>query len=107
MFEYEYEYEKYLSIPETARDTLAKYGVAVIPRVLDEERVKAMNDGVWTVLEKLTAKFDVPIDRTKPETYSSFYKLESSHNMLMQHFGVGHAQYIWNIRQDPDVANCL
>jgi hypothetical protein len=104
MTTYEYKYDEYLTTPENARATLDKYGVAIIPAVLSQDQISAMNDGIWTVLEKLTAKFDVPIDRSKPETYSSFYKLEPNHSMLIQYFGVGHSQYIWNIRQNPNVA---
>jgi len=100
-----YEYEKYLTTSETARATLEKYGVAVIPAVLDEARVKAMNDGAWSTLEKLTAKLDVPIDRVKPETYTSVHQLSANHGMLMQYFGVGHSQYVWDIRQNPNVVD--
>jgi len=100
-----YEYEKYLTTPENARDTIDKYGVAVISSVLNKDQIKAMNDGVWDVLEKLTAKFDIPMDRTNPATFSSFYKLEPNHSMLLQYFGVGHSQYIWDIRQNENVAN--
>ena len=66
--------------------------------VLEEAR-----DGLWKTLEHLTSKMKVPVDREKSETWRSFYDLLPKHGMLLQHFGVGHAPFVWNIRQTPGV----
>lgn len=100
-----YEYEKYLTTPENIRVTLDKFGVAIIPKVLDAAQIKTMNDGAWAMLEAMTSKFDVPLVRDAPETYASFYELQPNRNMLFKHLGVGHAQYVWDLRQNAAIAD--
>ena len=49
------------------------YGVAILPRVLDEKKCHHMLDGMWTVSQP----FKTPIDRQKSSTLSCsvFHKL--------------------------------
>lgn len=103
-----YEYEKYVCNSSTLWTTIQKYGVAIIPSVLSPIECKAMVDGMWDTLEHITQKFDVettcgPIDRNNKDTWRSFYDLFPQHSMLVQHWGIGHAQYIWNLRQNPKI----
>lgn len=88
---------------ETLKETLARDGVAVIPGVLDETECDAMVNGMWDYLEHITQKWDMPIDRANQATWREFYKLSPKHGMLIQHFGVGHAQTSWNVRQNPKI----
>jgi hypothetical protein len=60
---------------------------------------------MWEFLETITAKFDVPIKRADQATWSSYYDLFTLHSMLMQHWKVGHAQFVWNVRQNRKVAS--
>ena len=95
---------EYTCTQETLKATLKKYGVAIIPSILNETEITAMQKGMFDYLEHITADFEVPIDRNKPETFVQFYKLFPIHHMLIQHWQVGHAQFIWNLRQNPKIA---
>ena len=41
-----YEYETYLCTKETLKETIQRYGVAIIPGVLDEVECEAMVNGI-------------------------------------------------------------
>jgi len=84
---------------------LNKYGVAIVPNVLDKKEIKDMQDGAWNTLEYLTKNFEVPIDRTNSTTFRSYRGLLPMHSMLYQHWKIGHAQYVWNVRQNPKIVN--
>ncbi len=98
-----YEFEKYVATPATLRATLEKYGVVIIPSVLTDAECDKMVTGMWDTLEHLTKNFDTPIDRDDDSTWRSFYELLPLHSMLIQHWGIGHAQYIWNLRSHPAI----
>ena len=99
--------ESYICTPEQITATIQKYGVAIVPGVLNQAEIKEMQDGMFDFLEHVTALFETPIDRTKPETFVEFYKLYPNHGMLLQHWQVGHAQFIWNLRQNPKIADAF
>lgn len=98
-----YESEKYNCTKETVCETLNKYGVAVIPSLLDAEECEKMTSGMWDYLEHVTQKFDVPILRKNPSTYKSFSQLFPLHSMLVQRWGVGHAQFMWDLRSNKKI----
>lgn len=104
-----YEYEKYKCMPQTMEETLKKYGVAIIPSVLNKDECNDMIKGMWETLEYITQDFENtktdggPIKREDESTWRSFYNLFPGHSMLVQHWGVGHAQYVWNVRQNPKI----
>lgn len=83
---------------KNVKNTLDNYGVAVIPDVLTEEQCDDMEDGMMEYLETVMSEFDTPFNRYKKSTYSEFYKLLPMHSMLMQHYGIGHAEFMWKIR---------
>ena len=95
-----YEYEKYICDKETLEFTLKNYGVAIIPNVLDENECKLMVNGIWDFLEYITQEWPIPLNRHDEKTWIKFYKLYPLHSMLLQYWGVGHAQISWNIRQN-------
>ena len=100
-----YEYEKYLCSPENVKDTVLKYGAAIVPSVLDSSEIENMKLGMWSYLENTTQKFERPIDRNDPKTWVEYQKLYPKHSMLLQQYGVGHSQFVWSIRQNPNVVN--
>lgn len=102
--EYQYHCDRYLATPDTAKDVLARYGVAIVPSVLDADECAAMNAGMWDALETLSAQWPVPMKRDCPESWRSFRHLFAKHSMLLQHWGIGHAQYAWDVRQNAKVA---
>jgi len=100
-----YEYEKYVCTKETLKETIQTYGVAIIPKVLDEKECHNIVNGIWDFLEFITKESDTPLDRKNPKTWREFYKLFPLHSMLLQHHGVGHAQVSWDVRQNRKIVD--
>jgi len=103
-----YEYEKYCTDSENLRQTLDKYGVAIIPSILNDEECLQMQNNMWNFLEHITQKWDTPINRNKPETYINIYKLfmkKQVVNMLIKFWGIGHSQMAWDIRQNKKIVD--
>lgn len=97
--------DAYICEIENIKETIDKFGVAIVKNVLDEAEIKEMQIGMFDCLEHITQKFETPIDRNKPETFVEFYKLYPAHGMLLQHWKVGHTQFIWNLRQNPKIVD--
>lgn len=95
-----YDFEKYVCTKETLKDTIRSYGVAVIPNVLNEEECTAMVDKIWDFFEHISLTWKTPINRHDQNTWREFYKLYPLHSMLIQHWGVGHTQACWDVRQN-------
>lgn len=100
-----YEYEKYIATPEKFREILNKFGVAIIPRVINEEQCANTISKKWDYFEHISQTWEVPINRNDKKSWKSFWKLFPKHSMLHQHFGVGHTQAVWDLRQNPDIVN--
>jgi hypothetical protein len=62
-----------------------------------------MIENKWEVLEKLTAEFEVPIDRNNKATYKQITELFPNHKMLIQHWKIGHSKLAWEVRQNKKV----
>ena len=80
---------------------VAKYGIAILENVLDEEECKVMFSQAWDFFEEL---YPV-LNRNDPSTWKNIHDLKPLHGMLFQHWGIGHAQYIWNLRMNPKIIN--
>jgi len=98
-----YEYEKYITDIDSMKNTIERYGVAIIPNVLNDDEIKQMNDGMWDYLEYVSQKFDKPILRANRKSWINYLKMFPKHSMLLQQFGVGHTQYIWDLRQNENI----
>lgn len=99
-----YHYTKYKCDTDNIRNKLDKYGVAIVPTILNDTELKNFKDGVWDYLEHITQKYDMPIDRNNPNTWKKgIQSLFPLHSMLIQHWGIGHAQFNWDLRQNPKV----
>ena len=99
-----YERSKYLaSTPDQVKKKLVTYGVAVVPNVLDDHSIEEIRRGTWDTLEHITSRFPTPVHRDRPETWKHVLDLYPLHSMLFQHWEMGHAQYVWNVRQNPNV----
>lgn len=94
---------------------LATHGVAVRPDVLTPAECDGFVDGMHGMFETLTTGATVetkqgtqPLvsyDRAKPETAITLIRhLSPAHGGLFQHWGVGHAQPVWDVRQNRRVA---
>ena len=62
-----------------------------------------MIDEIWNYLEEITSNFETPIDRNDEKTYKQLLELFPLHSMLIQHWSIGHAQFLWNLRQNKKV----
>jgi len=91
----------YFCTLETVMGTLAQHGVAIVPSVLNEHECAAMMTGAWDMLEHLTSCWPVPISRWDAATWKGFRDLFPTRSMLLQHFGVGHADFVWEVRRNP------
>lgn len=54
---------KYISNINNVNDILDKYGVALIPDVLNNIDIETAKNGMWDYLETVTSKFDIPLKR--------------------------------------------
>lgn len=100
-----YEKDKYITTPERVKETVDKYGVAIVPNVLDKEEIENMNNGMWDYLEHVSKEFDTPINRDRISSWKEYLKLIPKHSMLLQQYQIGHAQFCWDIRQNTKVIN--
>jgi hypothetical protein len=99
----EYECKKYITTSNDLKKTLDKYGVAIIPNVLNPEECNKMINDIWDYFEHITKSSDKPIKRNDKSTWREFYNLYPLHSMLFQYFNVGHSQAVWNLRQNPKI----
>ena len=100
-----YEGEKYHTTSEGLKGTIEKYGVAIIPGVLNEGELLSMRDGMWDYLEHISQNFEKPISREDSKTWVEYLKLYPKHSMLLQQYGVGHSQFVWDVRQNEKVVD--
>lgn len=98
-----YEYDKYVTNINNISNILNQYGVAIIPNILNQQECDAMKQGMWNYLETITANLPIPMKKDKPKSWKSFKELYPKHSMLIQHWSIGHAQFIWDIRTNPKV----
>jgi hypothetical protein len=91
---------KYIATPDTLKDILYKYGVAILPNILTIEECNYYNQETWKAISHLTFGNFNPND---PNTFHYFYDyLLPKHNMLVQQ-NVGHLNYVWEVRQHPNI----
>ena len=100
-----YEYEKYKCTSDNLKETLQKYGVAIIPNVIDEIQCTEMFSGTWDFFEHVSQQWDEPIDRLLPDSWDLLLDLEPNFNMLYSKCNVGHLQHSWNLRQNPKIVD--
>ncbi len=98
-----FEYEKYICSIESTKETLEKFGVAIVEKILVDEECTDIIDKMWSHFEHITQKWKTPINRNNTATYREIFKLFPTHGMLFQHFNIGHTQISWNIRQHPKI----
>lgn len=100
-----YEFEKYITNMENLKDTIERFGVAIIPSVLTNDECENMVSGIWDYFEHITQSWQKSIKRDDPSSWREIYKLFPIHSMLFQYFGVGQCQASWNLRQNEKIVN--
>jgi ectoine hydroxylase-related dioxygenase (phytanoyl-CoA dioxygenase family) len=103
-----YEYEKYISTPETVKDTINKYGVAIVPNILNDEECDEMINEMWNYLEYITQDWNIPIKRENTDSYKNIYKLflqDQYVYFIIKFWYIGHCQMAWNVRQNIKIVD--
>jgi hypothetical protein len=100
-----YEFDKYVTDVEGLTEKLNTFGVAIIPNVLNKGECENGINGMWDYFEHISMTWEVPLHRNDSKTYRNYWKLYPMHSMLIQHWCVGHAQFVWDIRQNHKIAN--
>lgn len=88
-----------------AKRRLATYGVAIIPKVLDEGECAALFSGTWDWLEQKWSSGLTKLSRAAPNSWRLLDYMYPKHAMLHQHYGAGHSQASWDVRQNPKVVD--
>jgi len=97
------QYKNYYCKEDSLKEYLLENGVAVIKNVLSKEELELARKELWNMLEFLMQKFKKPFKYNDKSTWRSFYELYPGHSMLLQHWSVGQAQFIWHIRENPKI----
>lgn len=100
-----YEFEKYKTTVDNIIETINNYGVVIVPNILNHEEITNMRNGIWDYLEHITNNFDIPINRNNKSSWKQLRTLFPLHSMLIQHWGIGHSQFNWDIRQNEKIIN--
>jgi ectoine hydroxylase-related dioxygenase (phytanoyl-CoA dioxygenase family) len=95
--------QEFYTTPDALQSTLNTYGVAVIPSVLSAEECKDMEAGFWATLGTLTVTWETPISKDNSASWVGLLELFPMHSMLIQHYGIGHAEFVWALRQNPAI----
>ena len=98
-----YEFERYACTIDTVEETLATYGVAIIPRLINSDECEILNSGIWDFFEHITSGWNKPINRSRSSTWKSIYDLFPLHCQLFQHWNVGQAQVSWTMRENKKI----
>jgi len=98
-------YQYYTTTLENAKEHIAEKGVAVIPNILTPEEITQSRNEMWSMLSQLTENSDYHIKRDETNSWKHLRKLIPLHSMLLKYWGIGHSQFLWNIRQNENVAN--
>jgi hypothetical protein len=96
---------KYYTTPNKVKDTIEKYGVAIIPRLLNDDECRNAINGMWDTFEYLTKNSEIPVKRDDLSTWKKTFDLSPSMGMIYGHYGIGHSQFIWDIRQNIKCVN--
>lgn len=98
-----YEFLKYCTNKESLKETLNRYGVAIIPNILNDLECNSIIDGLWDYFEHISQNWEIPINRNNKDSWKELYKLYPIHAMLFQYFNCGHSQVAWNVRENKKI----
>ena len=80
---------------------IACYGVSKISSVLNQQKIKDIRHDMFTFLEtnhsKLALRNPPFLIETKRQLEVPFTNLYPSQGMLLQHWGIGHAPFLWQL----------
>ena len=94
-----YEHEEYVTDLKGLKAMLKEKGVAIVHGILDENECTTMYNGAWDFIEHITSNWEIPISRDNEKSWKQFPDLFTLHSMLIQHHGIGHAQFLWELEE--------
>jgi len=101
----------YVNNLDNLKDTIMKYGIAIIPSILNDDECKEMENEMWNYLEYITKDWNdnfglhnKPINRNDKTTWKFIDSLTNK-NIIFQFWNIGHSQMCWNNRQNPKIVN--
>ena len=100
--------QKYFTNIDNVCDTLKKYGVAIIPNLLDNLECDEMIDEMWNYLEQISKNWEIPLKRDDFSTWPEADQLYLNYKhlaLLVQFWYIGHCQMNWNVRQNTKVVD--
>lgn len=80
---------------------MEKYGVAIIKNVLDTSECENITESMWEFLNGV----DDGITRDDEKSWVKLQNMYPKHGMLLQNFKVGHAKFVWDVRQNEKIVN--
>lgn len=96
--------EKYIATKETLKSVIEEYGIAIIPNILSPEEINNFKNGASDYFKHISQSWKKPIDIYNISMDSrEFYDLYPSHGMLIQHWNIGHSQFVWDLRQNVKI----
>lgn len=96
---------KYYTTSDKVKENIEKYGVAIVPGLLDKEECDKGISGMWDTFEYLTQNAPKPVNRNDNTSWKTTFDLSPSLGMIYGYYGLGHSQFIWDIRQNPKCIN--
>ena len=99
---------EYYTTIDNLKETINKHGVAIIPKLLNDEECENMKNGMWDYLEHITQKWSNPIKRNNSDTYKNIYYLFLKNlaiKMIIKYWSIGHCKMAWDLRQNPKIVN--
>ena len=100
--------EAYFATKENVMEKLEKYGVAIIPSVLNDVECKEMEKNMWKYLDYFGDVIGEPIIKNIEETYKNIQYLyyNYKHNALLVNFwNIAHSKLCWDVRQNPKIVD--
>ena len=64
---------------ENVLEQIEKFGVAVIPNILNKDEINNMRKGLWDTIEYLSCNLQQPIDSYDIKTWENWYQLLPNH----------------------------
>jgi len=84
-------------------EKLQKYGVCIVKNVLNETECSNLVNGMVETLCYVTSELPKPFNINDVSTWNTLTLLQPTRNLIFQHWGLGQAQCIWDVRCNPKV----
>ncbi|KAJ3127454.1 hypothetical protein HK098_006336 [Nowakowskiella sp. JEL0407] len=98
-------YRSYTTSADEAMESLKITGIATIPNIIPKSECEFLKSEIYRHLNIMSqGEFDINDRSTWPKFIEIFEPYQS---MMLQNFGIGHVQPLWDIRQTPSVVNAF